>query len=122
MLGLIVDLQESQSTIDEKTNNAVQALRDAARLVVELEHSIRGRSEKVNALRQESERYSEIVKVDAGAADALLQELLLKIDKRTQRERWVNVGINIAIGLGTSSLFFVIGINWSPHIKSWLGI
>ena len=122
MLGLIVDLQESQTMIDEKTNKAVEALKDAARLVVELERSIKGRSEKVNALRQESEKYSEMVKVDAGAANALLEEVLVNIDLRANRERWVNLGVNVAIGLGTGSLFFVIGLFWNTYIKGWLGI
>jgi|GEM_PF-4565788 len=122
MLGLIVGLQESQPAIDEKTKKAVAALKDAARVVVELEQSITERSERVNALRQESERYAEIRKVDAGAANALFDEVLLKIDKRAQRERWVSIVINLAVGLMTGSLFFVIGLSWNPYIKRWLGL
>lgn len=122
MLSLIADLRESEATIDEKTNKAVEALKDASRLALELEQSIRGRAEKVNALRQESERYSEMVKVDAEAADKLLDEVFRKIKQRAERELWVNIAINIVIGLGTGTVLFVIGLNWTLHIKGWLGI
>ena len=114
MLELVGDVGESQTTVEEKTQKAVEALKDVSHLLAELEHSIIERSESVNALRQKSEKYSEMVKVGEEAANALLQELVSKLDLRTRRER--------AISLGSGLLFLVIALLWDPYIKRLFGI
>lgn len=105
-------LQKSKHTIDEKITRATESLREASRLVDELELVLKERTEKLELLRSEVERYSKLAEVEEGKAKALLAQLELTLKKGQNFERWVSFGINIAAGL----LLFVIGVVLSPML------
>jgi predicted nuclease with TOPRIM domain len=115
---LFVDLRRSRKSIDEKINQALESLRDASRLVDELEESLAERTTKLNTLRQEVDRYSKLAEIEEDKAKAIVQQLELSINKGKNVERWVSFAINTIAGL----LLFILGLILSPLVKSWIGL
>lgn len=83
----------------------------------ELEQSLEERSEKMNFLRQEVERYSQLAEVEEEKAHAILQQLELTMNKGKNQERWVSLIINLVAGI----IIFVLGILLSPSVSKLFG-
>jgi len=115
---LIVDLRRSKTSVDEKIQKALESLQDASRLVDELEEGLAERTSKLNALREEIDRYSKLAEVEEDKAKAIVQQLELSVNKGKNIERLVSFGINIIAGL----LLFILGLLLSPLVKNWLGL
>ena len=87
-------------------------------MIGELEKSLKEKTEKLTSSRQEYERYSKLAEVDKDKAEALIQQLELSLGKGRKREYWVNLLINLTVGI----IIFILGIWFSPIIRAWLGI
>lgn len=115
---IIEDLKRSRTSIDEKVQKAYDSLQETSRFIGELEESLKERTEKLNFLRQEYERYSKLAEVEEDKAKALIQQLELSLGKGRNRERWISLVINFIAGI----IIFILGILLSPIIRTWIGI
>jgi predicted nuclease with TOPRIM domain len=118
LYDIIEDLKRSRTSIDEKVQKAYDSLQETSRLIGELEESLKERTEKLNFLRQEYERYSKLAEVEEDKAKALIQQLELSLGKGRNRERWISLVINLIAGI----FIFILGILLSPTIRTWIGI
>lgn len=113
---LIEDLRESQSELDEEVQQAIASLQSSSQLVARLEQGVRERTEKLETLRAEYERYSKLAGIEADKAEALIKELSLTLGKGQKRERWVAFGINLVAG----ALIFVAGVMLGEPLKGFM--
>jgi len=117
IIDLITDLKRSQISIDEKIRVASVSLHETSLLLEELEEGLKDRAEKLASLHEEYERYSKLAQLEQDKAEPLLQQVQNVVDKNTYRERWINLILNICVGLG---LFF-LGYLLYPILKSIFG-
>jgi ABC-type multidrug transport system fused ATPase/permease subunit len=117
IVNLIVDLKRSRTTIDEKIEKATQSLQEASLLIEDLEQSLTERAGKLNVLREEVEKYSQLAEVEENKANAIIQQLEVALNKGRNRERWVSLVINLIAGI----IIFILGIFLGPSISKWLG-
>lgn len=114
---LVVDLRKSRTSIDEKIEKAFESLHEASQLVKDLEDSLEERTQKLNVLRQEVERYSQLAEMKEDKAKAIVEQLELSIVKGRTVERWVALAINLIAGI----ILFFLGLLLSPLVRNWLG-
>jgi hypothetical protein len=112
------DMQDLITTIDERTNKAVEALKGASQILAELESNLQDRKGKLNTLRQEVDEYSILSKVEDEKAKAVIHRLEQLMKKDKAAERWISLLINLAAG----SILFVLGLLLSSYFKKLLGI
>lgn len=112
---LIRDVRRSEADIDQQVNEAIQSLQKSTELVAQLERGVKERSENLNNLRAEYERFSKLAEIEADKAEALVNQLEITYGKGQVKERWIALGLNILVGL----LFFLAGVFLSEPIKSW---
>lgn len=118
LMDIIEDLKRSRTSIDAKIQKAYSSLQETSQLIGELEQDLKGRTQKVNLLRQEYERYSQLADLEEGKAKAIIDQLELSIGKGRNRERWVNLLISLVSGI----IVFILGIYFGPQITTWLGL
>jgi len=118
LYDLIYDLKRSRNSIDEKIEKASQSLHETSELIEEIEQSLNERVEKLNSLREEVERYSQLAEVEEDKAQAIVKQLELTLNKGRNRERWVSLIINLIAGI----IIFALGIFFGPTINKKLGI
>ncbi len=115
---IIKDLKRSRTSSDEKIDKAYNSLQETSKLIGELEESLKERTEKLNYLRKEYERYSKLAEVEEDKAEALIQQLELSLGKTRNRGYWMSFLVSFTAGL----IVFILGILLSPIIRPWLGI
>ena len=113
---LLEDLRESQSELDEEVQQAIASLQHSSQLVAHLEQGVRERTEKLERLRAEYDRYSQLAEIEADKAKALIEELSLTLGKSQKRERWVAFGINLIAG----AIIFVAGVLLGAPVRRFL--
>ena len=112
LYDLVVDLRSSRTEVEEKVEQALTSLRDASQLVAELEETLQERTEKLEALRAEVDRMSELAAVEEEKAAPLLKELKELTDRGKGRERVIAFAINIVAGL----IIFALGTLFGPRL------
>ena len=112
LYDLVVDLRASRTEVETKVEEALESLRSASRLVSELEDTLQERTEKLEALRVEVDRMSELAAVEEEKAAPLLKELENLVDKGRGRERAVAFIINIIAGI----VIFILGAVFGPRL------
>lgn len=117
LVDLVKELSYNRSSLDQKVQKAYSSLQETSRLVSELEDSLQESADKINKLRSEYEHYSKLAEVEEEKANALIKQLEFSLDRRSRRERWISLAINLIAGL----IIFVLGILSGPTIKIWLG-
>lgn len=118
LYDLVRDIKRSQDDIDVQVREAADSLRKSSQLVTTLEENLKERVRKLEDLRGEYARYSQLAQIEGEKAQPLLAEIERTIGKDQARERWISFGINIAAGL----VLFVLGVWLSDPLKHWLGI
>jgi hypothetical protein len=113
LFDLVLELRRSQNDLDREVQGALEALQDTTKLIERIEHGVAERSERLDQLRQEYERYSMLAKIEADKAEAILQQLEISIGKGRSKERLVAVGINLLVGLA----IFILGVAFGDQIK-----
>ena len=113
---LFRDVLKSQSDVDVQIAKALNSLKNTSDLITHIEDSLRERSEKLEALRKEHERYSQLAQIDAKKAEALLSQIETTLGRNAKKERWIAFLINIIAGL----ILFVLGVVLSDSLKTWL--
>lgn len=118
LLDLLDELRRSRSSLDEKITEAFRSMQKATELIDELEGTLKERTEKLNLLRQDYERYSKLVEVEEEKARPIMQqiELILKMGKG--RDRLERLIISLVAGI----IVFFLGIFLGPLVRAWLRI
>jgi len=113
---LLKSVKKSQGDIDAQVEEALQSIKSTSELVARLEESLRERSAKLEALKKEHERYSELAQIEAKKAEALLRQVESTLGRNVGKERLIAFAINIAAGL----ILFVLGVVVSEPLKTWI--
>ncbi|AKR43295.1 hypothetical protein [Methylophilus sp. TWE2] len=116
LFDLLRAVKKSQWDVDAQVTDALESIKNTSELVNRLESSLRERSEKLEALQREHERYSELGQIEAKKVEALLSQIETTLGRNVGRERWIAFLINIAAGI----ILFVLGVVLSAPLKSWL--
>lgn len=118
LYDIIKDLTQSRDSSSEKIEKAYNSLRETSKLISELEESLNERTKKLDILRKEYKRYSELAELGEIKARALIQQIEASLGKTRNREHWVSLIINLIAGI----IVFIFGILLSPIIRTWLGM
>jgi hypothetical protein len=113
---LVVDLKGSRTSIDQKIEEAARSLQEASRLINDLEGTLAERAEKLNKLRTEVEKYSQLAEIEESKAKAIVQQFEAALARGRGTERWVSLAINLVAGL----IIFALGVLLGPSVSSWL--
>lgn len=113
---LLRSVKKSQGDIDAQVDEALQSIKNTSELVGRLEESLRERSTKLEALKKEHDRYSELAQIEAKKAEALLRQVESTLGRNAGKERAIAFAINIAAGL----ILFILGVAVSDPLKAWI--
>lgn len=116
--NLIKELQRSPEQLSEKVTRIISSLEEASTLVEDLQRELTQRTEQIQKLKKQHERYQHLAMVQGESAKALIAQLQKIMDKERSRERWIAVAINIGAGFAV----FVLGVWLSPSLKTFFGI
>jgi len=64
LYDILIDLKKSSTDFDIQVNEAVDAIKKSSRLVKELEENLKERSARIEELRTEYEKYSELAEIE----------------------------------------------------------
>jgi hypothetical protein len=109
------ELRKSKTSLDNKIEKAVISLKETSDLISELESDLKERTDKLQFLRTEIQRYSQLVDIEEGKAKALLNEVQTTLNKGKGRERLVALVINLIAGI----MIFLLGVFAGPKISNW---
>lgn len=115
---LIQELRESRSSLDRRVREASKSLRDTAGVIADLEEELDRRREKVEALKEKSDRYSRLADVEEERAEAVLEE----IERSTSQDRGKEVAVNLTLNILAGLIVFFLGVLARPWLTSLLGI
>jgi hypothetical protein len=116
LFDLVIGIKRSQTDFDRQVAQAVEALGNTSALIATLQQSVEERMAKLQHLREEHERYSELAQIEANKAAALLKQVETTLGKEQKRERWIALGMHLGIGF----LFFVLGVALGDSFKRWI--
>ena len=115
---LIAELGKNRELFDDKVRRTSESLRESARFVAELDADLQLRVEKVEQLRNETERLSALASIEEEKAAALIQEIQKTVMHGRGKERVLAVLLNLAVGVA----IFVFGVVAGPWLRDMLGI
>lgn len=72
LYDLLLELRRSRSDLDEQVSEAIESLQRSLQLVSQLEEGLRQRSERLNQLREEYERYCKLAEIEEQKVEALI--------------------------------------------------
>jgi predicted RNase H-like nuclease (RuvC/YqgF family) len=113
LYDLLAYVKRSQNSVETQVNDAIESIRKTSALVTQLEAGLKERASKLEELKQEHLRYSQLAEIEASKAQALLSQIESTLGSRVAKERWVAFAINIAAGL----ILFILGIALSDPIR-----
>lgn len=116
LFDLVIGIKRSQTDFDQQVAQAVEALGNTSALIATLQQSVEERMAKLQHLRQEHERYSELAQIEAKKAAALLKQVETTLGKEQRKERWIALAMHLGVGF----LFFVLGVAVSDSFKGWI--
>lgn len=95
-------LKKGEQTTEERIGRLSRALREAVRLIDQMQQEISTRSKLAEKLQQDVDRYNELVKVRKPEVEAVAQLLRQELQTEGKKSFWRNIGVN--------ALFFALGI------------
>lgn len=113
---LLRSVKQSQNDVDAQVEQALESIKNTSVLVKTLEDSLRERSLKLEELRKEHQRYSQLAQIEASKAEALLRQVETTLGRNANKERAIAFAINIGAGI----ILFVLGVAVSDSLKAWL--
>ena len=116
MDALFAYIRRSQTDFDRQVSEAVQALHNTSELVSTLQQRVEERMAKLQAVREDHERYSQLANIEAKKAEALLKQVGATLGKEQRKERWIALGMHLGVGF----LFFMLGVIASDSFKAWV--
>ena len=116
LYDLLKGIKRSQTDFDQQVAHAVESLGSTSTLIATLQRSVEEQMAKLQHLRQEHERYSELAQIEAKKAEALIKQVETTLGREHVKERW----IALAMHLGVGSLFFVLGVVMADPFRDWI--
>lgn len=113
---LLKSVKQSQTDVDAQVEQALESIKRTSALVNTLEDNLRERSAKLEQLREEHQRYSQLAQMEASKAEALLRQVETTLGRNANKER----AIAFAINIGAGAILFVLGVAVSDTLKAWL--
>ena len=92
---------KSQETLEDRINKLTDALRESSHLVTEVEKEIQSRQQLVIELKNDAEKYKNLVSINQEQVDAVAQLLKGELRKEGSKSFWKGVAINF--------VFFILG-------------
>jgi hypothetical protein len=113
---LLLHIRKSQTDFDQQVTEAVESLQKTSTLITTLENGVKERMQKLQHLRKEHDRYSELAQIEAKKAEALLSQVEATLGKGAAKERWIALAMHLGVGF----VFFVVGVLLSDSFKAWI--
>lgn len=115
LFDLLRDLRKSRSDLDQQVNEAMESLRRSSQLVSQLEEGLRDRSQKLDQMRVEYEKYSALAEISEKEAEAIIKQLQTMFATAGTRGR----RFSITWGLVSGAIFFILGVFLSSPLQNW---
>jgi len=109
------NFRNSQTDFDQQVTEAVNALQNTSALVTTLQQGVKDRMAKLEELKKEHEKYSQLAQIEAKTAEVFLMQIEDTLGKEQRKERWVALAMHLSVGL----IFFVLGVLASEPFKAW---
>jgi hypothetical protein len=116
--SLLEDLGQTEKSFARKIDQAYESLHETSHLVEQLENELTDKIKRIDGLKSEYKRYSDLASLKEDEARAVVSQLESQLNRNRPKEIAVALGLNIAAGL----VVFFLGILLSPFIKGLLGI
>jgi small-conductance mechanosensitive channel len=111
---LLVDLRRTRTDIDKQVEEAIDSLQQSSVLVSDLEKMLQERSDNLNNLLEEYNRYSNLAEMKEEEVEAVLNQLEITLGKSRGQDRWFDIVLNFIFGL----VFFLAGIFLSDPVQT----
>ena len=118
LFDLVKDLSKSRTHLSQKISRAQASLTETSDLIAELESGLNERVNKIQHLKQEYEKYSQLAEVEESKAKAIIQQIETAIGRNRVRERIIALTLNLLAGL----IVFILGVVFGPSLTKWLGL
>jgi hypothetical protein len=103
--------KEKQETLEARVDTLTASLRDAAKLVSQIEGEIESRSELASKLRDDVARYDALKKLSSSEVEAVAQVLRGELKSEGTKSFWLAVLVNfVFFVLGAASSFLITKI------------
>lgn len=116
LLEIFNELQESEISIDTKIQKVNTSLKETSQIIKELETELIERTQKLDLLQHEYEKYSKLAEIEEEKAAAVLAQVDDSVNKGKRSERWTGFWIGIASGF----IIFVLGLILTPILTPWI--
>ncbi|MCU5128198.1 hypothetical protein OCA18_06930 [Bacillus cereus] len=116
IIEMLNDLKESETSIDTKIQKVNASLKETSQIIKELETELTERTQKLELLQIEYERYSKLAAIEQEKASALLSQVDHSVNKGKRSERWIGFWLGIASGL----IIFILGLILTPILTPWI--
>ncbi|HHX7186604.1 TPA: hypothetical protein ACVG9G_000414 [Bacillus thuringiensis] len=116
IIEMLNDLEKSETSIDTKIQKVNASLKETSQIIKELETEFTDRTQKLDLLLIEYEKYSELAGIEQEKASALLAQVDHSVNKGKRSERWIGFWIGIASGL----IIFILGLILTPILTPWI--
>src|ERR1019366_5627181 len=113
---LLHNIRRSQTDFDQQVTEAVEGLHKTSELVATLQKGVEERMAKLQEVRQEHDKYSELAQIEAKKAEAVLKQVEATLGRDQRKERWIALAMHLGVGF----LFFVLGVILSDAFKGWI--
>ncbi|KAF6578393.1 hypothetical protein MHH57_05560 [Paenibacillus sp. FSL H7-0442] len=112
--SIMKELHGSRIEIEKKIRKAYESLHETSNLLFELEDTLKERTEKLNYLRTEYERYNKLTEIEHSKAVPLINHMDTILERGKKTERWFNFFLGLAAGVITT----LLGIIFGPYITN----
>ena len=117
LYDFVKDMGKSRTDLDDKITYAQKALVETSEIIAELESGLKDRVAKVQRLKEEFAKYSELAEIEEEKAKAIIQQIDTSIGRNRGRERFIALALNVLAGL----IVFGFGVAFGPSLQKWLG-
>lgn len=114
---LLTTVRQSQTDFDKQVTDAVEGLQKTSQLITALQQGVNEKMLKLEQLKQDYDKYSELAQIEAKKAEAIVKQIELALGKEQRKERFIALTMHLGVGF----LFFVLGVTVSDHFKAWIG-
>lgn len=113
LLDVLKELEKSDTTIDIKIQKVNESLIETSQIIRELETEFIERSQNLEILQREYDKYSKLADIEKEKAAALLDQVDQSVNKGKNSERWAGFWISTISGL----IIFIFGLVLSPILN-----
>jgi hypothetical protein len=118
LFALLKDISTSRTDLNDKISRAQLSLTETSKLIEELEYGLKDRITKLNILKKEYEKYSQLAEVEEQKAKVIIQQIELAIGRNKGKERIISLFLNLLAGI----IVFMLGVFLSPYLSKLIGL